>query len=86
MSLQMIFLAIFCIAFVVIIFYFLKMNNRLRVNHRMVVNELVSFSEINQHQIYLRDENLNRYNFLKYNLGDVLIMQKTFNFTLHNVI
>lgn len=76
MALQIPFLVAFCTIFGIIVFYFLKENYRLRENHREVVNRLIRSSERNLNQIYVRDENLKRYSFLKYNLGDALIVQK----------
>jgi len=75
MSLQIIFLAVFCISFGIIVIHILRINNTLRENHIAIVNDLLALSQRNQDQIYLREQNLRRYNFLKYNLEDALIVQ-----------
>lgn len=75
MSLQIIFLAVFCISFGIIVIHIFKINYKLRENHIAIVNDLLALSQTNQDQIYFRNQNLGCYNFLKYNLEDALIVQ-----------
>ena len=63
-----------CIA-VAMSYYFLRRKMALQNTHRAVVNCLEMSIERHQRQLYFRNENLNKYHFLRYNLGEALVEQ-----------
>ncbi len=74
-SLQIIILAVVVVCIVLWVFFRIK-NNKIKLVFSEKIQAL--YSELNTHttQVAKRSEGLNRYDFLKYNLREALIIQE----------
>ncbi len=65
-------LALVCL---VVVSLFRKNNRELQSDFSEKVARLEDRIQLNEGQITIRDKGLNRYDFLKYNLGEALVVQ-----------
>lgn len=59
--------------------YALKKNRKLKQKHERKLLQLKKKYEIHSNQLGLREQHLNRYDFLKYNLSEALVVQPKIN-------
>ena len=62
-----------------IVLFFFRNNKELKFQHIEEINIIKKSILINKTQIKIRNEGLNSYNFIKYNLKDSLIVQSEIN-------
>jgi len=60
-------------------YYFFRRKLMLQGKHRGIVNNLEMGIEKHQRQLSFRDINLNKYHFMRYNLGEALVEQPEIN-------
>jgi len=73
--LQQLMFALFLIAVLIIYGYFRKIFNKLRISSSKKENQLIQTISIHHLQLQRRKLGLDRYDFLKYNLSEALIIQ-----------
>lgn len=76
MSSQTIIIAAVLLVLVVAIRYFYAAAKTTRSSHLQTLVSLEHEIELHENQISIRQQGLQRYNFLQYNLGESLVVQK----------
>lgn len=59
----------------ILIVWYSNSKNEMIFEHKQIISELETAIYNNHKQVNYRSSNLNRYNFLKYNLNEALITQ-----------
>ena len=77
--LSFIILLIFTFFLVMILLFFFRNNKELKLQHIEEVNGIKKSILIHKTQIKVRNNGLNSYNFIKYNLNDSLKVQSEIN-------
>lgn len=75
MLVQLGILCVFACVAIVASYYFFRKKILLQNAHQSLVYGLETDIEWHQKQLLNRDENLNKYHFLRYNLSDALVEQ-----------
>ncbi len=75
MSSLLITIAVLALVCLVVVSLFRKNNRELRAGFSEKVARWEDRIRVNERQILTRDKGLNRYDFLKYNLGEALVVQ-----------
>lgn len=63
--------------------WFFRVKNRMKTIHKQTISSLENAISNNHFQINKRNSNLNKYDFLKHNLDEALIMQRDIQLKLH---
>lgn len=67
---------VFIMLFLAVIFLFIVENKKMQLHHKKTLIGMKKAITIQHGQMNFRNDNLQKYNFLKYNLKEALVVQK----------